>query len=334
MKLHRIAAVIDEFGDLLHGLIDRAFDQALRPLVQVLRDQAFQRVSHDVDQPHRWKCGLESVHDAPVFRLRGQLLPVIDLGHQLDADAADSSAVEPATGASRLVVLRTNDRRFGLTVDSIHNSLEIVVKPLSGLLGDVELFSGATILGDGSVALILDVMSLAAAAGLGVESSRASVVETETESDSATGTTLLLCDSLAGERLAVRVDSISRLELLRRSEIERSGDLDVVQYRGRILPLVYLADEGVASAKRAAPDLDEKLCVIVCEEGDGQAGLVVREIHDIVAVSAALLEGTSSATRNDSHIVDGRVTRVIDPHELLAASLHRSGAAPPVGAGG
>ena len=99
--------------------------------------------------------GIESLHGAPVYRLRGNLLPVIYLAEQLGLASPRAAGAE-----ANIVVLQADDRQFGLVVDAIHDTEEIVVKPLQKQLKGVAAFAGATIMGDGRVALILDVHSL------------------------------------------------------------------------------------------------------------------------------------------------------------------------------
>src|SRR5262249_54182776 len=102
--------------------------------------------------------GIEQIHGAPVYRLRGNLLPVVYLDRELRVEAAGRAADH---GAINIVVLQADDRQFGLVVDAIHDTEEIVVKPLQKQLKGISAFAGATIMGDGKVALILDVLGLA-----------------------------------------------------------------------------------------------------------------------------------------------------------------------------
>src|SRR5262249_20832423 len=107
---------------------------------------------------------LEQIHGAKVYRLRGQLLPVVYLNHELEvacAGSGDSSDESSAADVANIVVLRADDRQFGLVVDRVNDSEEIVVKPLSKQLKGISAYAGSTIMGDGRVALILDVLGLA-----------------------------------------------------------------------------------------------------------------------------------------------------------------------------
>src|SRR5262249_895542 len=115
---------------------------------------------------------VESVHGAPVYRLRGQLLPLVQLSSVLGLEPADWVAAARGQEAVNIVVLQADERRFGLVVGQINDTEEIVVKPLGKLLKGLGVYAGATIMGDGRVALILDVPGLAQYANLAAAGSR------------------------------------------------------------------------------------------------------------------------------------------------------------------
>ena len=181
---------------------------------------------------------IEDVHGAPVYRLRDSLLPLVSLATEL---GVQSLATEAA--AHPIVVLQADDRRFGLIVDGVHDSAEIVVKPLGSYLKGVDTFAGATILGDGRVGLILDVLGLAR---------RAHVLTSEQEGEfratrdevadiEADRVALLVFADHEGGRMAIPLELITRLEEFPRPELERSGPLPVVQYGEEILHLVDIS---------------------------------------------------------------------------------------------
>jgi two-component system chemotaxis sensor kinase CheA len=244
------------------------------------------------------RAGIEQVHGAPVYRLRGNLLPLVYLDRELHIDS-----LRRGGGEINIVVLQADDRSFGLVVDEIRDTEEIVVKPLQKQLKGVTAFSGATIMGDGKVALILDVLGLAQRAGV-VSGARErtrgekSVAATEPIGDRQT---VLLCASRTGGRMAIPLALVSRLEEFPRSAVERVGQQEVIQYRGAILPLVHVSralrragsdghngrDNGKRERpRRAAQTSDgrdgEPLQVVVHAGADRQVGLVVGRILDIV----------------------------------------------------
>jgi len=142
-----------------------------------------------------------------------------------------------------IVVLQADDRQFGLIVDEINDTEEIVVKPLGKQLKSNTTFAGATIMGDGRVALILDVLGLAQRANVVSEIRDRSVGEkmSEMASGREEGESLLLLRGPADGRMAVPLSLVARLEEFNRSSLETAEGRDVVQYRGQILPLIHLS---------------------------------------------------------------------------------------------
>jgi len=174
--------------------------------------------------------GVERIHGIPVYRLRGNLLPLVYLNRILKVE---SPAGTVDTDVVNIVVLQADDRQFGLVVDAIHDTEEIVVKPLQKQIKSIPSFAGATIMGDGKVALILDVLGLAQM-GKVVSASRERGIADKSTATAAVGPdkqTLLLFSGKTGSRMAVPLSMVARLEEFPRSAIERVGNQDVVQYR-------------------------------------------------------------------------------------------------------
>ncbi|MCL2850147.1 MAG: chemotaxis protein CheA, partial [Micrococcales bacterium] len=192
-------------------------------------------------------AGIEHVHCAPVYRLRGELLPLVSLAEVLGVHA------EPPTV---IVVLQAEGRRFGLLLDRVVNTEEIVVKPISARLKSIGLYAGATVLGDGRVALILDVQAIARTSLLtDVASAEDATATVESASQS---TEQVLVVGVGGHRVAMPLASVARLEHVATSMVEGVGARQVVQYRGTILPLVHL---GTVLGAGANPAGDELLIV-------------------------------------------------------------------------
>ena len=140
-----------------------------------------------------------------------------------------------------MVVLQAEDRQFGLVVDGINDTQEIVVKPLGKQLKGLTLYAGATIMGDGRVALILDVLGIGQRSGVlaeFVEQARGSGQQKGAGGDEQQRLLLFRAGSFA--RLAVPLSLVARLEEFPQSSIEHASGGQVVQYRNRILPLVSL----------------------------------------------------------------------------------------------
>lgn len=270
---------------------------------------------------------IEWIHGAPVFRLRGRLLPLVDLSSELGLEALPLSERRQVN----LVVLQSDNHQFGLIVDSITDTQEIVVKPLSAQLHDVGTFAGATIMGDGRVALILDILGLAQRSAVvshdksRVHNSPVAEVEEISQVDE---DAMLVVGVGGGQRAAVALSTVSRLEQIPNSAVEYSSRGVVVQYRGELLPLVSLAavanvgvPASVAWAERG------NLNVVVWGADDNQIGLVVDNIIDIVNDSAGtaprLVEENGSASFVTT--LGGEVTDVIDIDMLLGAPLSSIG---------
>ena len=257
---------------------------------------------------------IELVHGAPVYRLRGRLLPIVDLSTELGHE-------RDRTGqAINIVVLHADGQRFGLIVDAIHDTEEIVVKPLGSHLKDATLFSGATIMGDGRVALILDVLGIAQRARVVSESAERSV---QSESDDHAGTrtqrrTLLLVGVGDDRRAAIALSDVERLEEFATDKIESAGGREVVQYRDDILPLRRLGDLIGAGGFLDPP---ETLDVVVHRVEDRSVGLVVGQIIDIVDQEVVLDDGSRGHGVLGSAVIQDRVTDVLDVEALLGGDL-------------
>ena len=259
---------------------------------------------------------IENVHGARVHRLRGSLLPLVYLREILGFTPApaDEEAVN-------IVVLQADDRPFGLVVDSINDTEEIVVKPLGKQIKNIPLYAGATILGDGRVALILDVLGAAQTAGVVVENRERPSAERVAEV--ATGPvcqTLLLLGAGKDRRFAIPLSQVARLEEVPVAAVEHTGNGEVVQYRGRIIPLVRLTS--LIGLPESAEQSGDRLQVVVCSDGTETIGVVVEHILDIVETP---IEAPAHSRRKPgvsaSLVVQGRVTEVLDPAALLAAAL-------------
>src|SRR5277367_3608217 len=186
--------------------------------------------------------GIEMVHGVPVYRLRGRLLPLLYLDRELQIQKPAVSSALEGEQVSNVVVLQADGRQFGLIVDEIRDAEEIVVKPLDRRLKALKAFAGATIMGDGLVALILDVLGLAQRTGIVSEAGEraAPAGSAEVHEASAEKQAFLVFAGPDDARMAIPLDALARLEEFPAARVEKSGAESVVQYRGRILPLVYL----------------------------------------------------------------------------------------------
>jgi two-component system chemotaxis sensor kinase CheA len=271
---------------------------------------------------------IEMVHGAPVYRLRGSLLPLVYLKREL-GQAKDASAQAGGGGERTLrnnlniVVLQADGQRFGLLVDEISDTEEIVVKPLSKHLKHVNIYAGAAIMGDGKVALILDVLGLAQHAHV-IEEGREHGVEAEAkqaQEGAGERQPLLLFQHGANGRMAIDLGAVVRLEEFPTDAIEIAGDQEAVQYRGQIMPLVRLAGTlGTRHAPAAAAGEGPLQVVVVQAAGGRNVGLVVDRILDIVDETYALDRQTARRGVLGSAVIQRRVTDIVDIGGVIASS--------------
>jgi two-component system chemotaxis sensor kinase CheA len=267
------------------------------------------RLEGDSSEKH-----IEQVHGTPVYRRRGSLLPIAYLNQVLKLKSVDQ--VE----AVSIVVLQAEDRQFGLVVDGINDTQEIVVKPLGKQLKGLTEYAGATIMGDGRVALILDVLGIGQRSGVLAESREQARVAVEKKAHGGIEQQrLLLFRAGSFERLAVPLSLVARLEEFPRSSIEFAGGCQVVQYRNRILPLVPLRDV----LESGAPDRDETadpVQVIVFNDGDRSVGVVVDQILDVVEETVMVRQKSTRKGLLGSAVVGKRVTDLLDLNEVIHAA--------------
>jgi two-component system chemotaxis sensor kinase CheA len=275
--------------------------------------------------------GIELVHGAPVHRLRGRLLPLVYLSRELKLANDPASPGEAAAGAAvNIVVLQADGRQFGLVVDQINDTEEIVVKPLRKQLKTVKTFAGSSIMGDGRVALILDVLGLAQRANVVTETRDRQLTEKAQQAGSTAENkrTFLLFAGLGDSRMAIPLSSLARLEEFPVTQVEMSGSQWVTQYRGQILPLIRLnvvmeERRNRLRALQVPPAADSgPIQVLVLQQEGRLFGLVVDQILDIVEDRADV---QSAATRPNvlySVVIGERITELLDiPAILRGADL-------------
>jgi len=264
--------------------------------------------------------GIESLYGAPVYRLRGQLLPLVYLNSELKlGPGAGQPAAAPQNDAIvNIVVLHADGRSFGLVVDEINDTEEIVVKPLGKQLKSLSCFAGATIMGDGRVALILDVLGLAQNARVVSEVRDQALHEKAAATEAADEKrTLLLFSAGQAARLAIPLSLVARLEEFPRSRVERSGTQEVVQYRGQILPLIELAKYLPNAGATAASD---PMQVVVYAEQGRSVGLVVGRINDIVQQTLTVNRAASRDGILGSTVIQDHVTDLLDVAGIIRAA--------------
>jgi two-component system, chemotaxis family, sensor kinase CheA len=257
---------------------------------------------------------IESIQGTEVYRRRGKLLPLTYLSRVLGLSPADQD-----NDVLNIVILQAEDTAFGLVVDGVSDTQEIVVKALGKQLKALSCYVGATIMGDGKIALILDVPGLGRLANIlsqSLERGRSESKAGEAAKDQRQ--TLLLFSAGRFPRLVVPLSMVARLEEFASTKVQYAAGLPVLHYRDAILPLVSvgaLLGSGDAGMER------ESLQVIVFSEGNRHVGLVVDEIQDIVEEAVTVKRASSTFGLLGSGVVGGKITDFIDLGALLQASI-------------
>jgi len=261
---------------------------------------------------------IESIDGVSVFRFRGMVLPLIYLTKELNLVGRPEIESEVV----KLVVVRTEGRQVALRVDTIRNTEEIVIKPLDKRFKSIGLFSGAAVLGDGRVALILDIAALARRAGMIALQAAGDRAESGSRKEKLT---LLLLAGPDGERMALPLDCVQRLEEFDSAAKEPLAGQFVMQYRGEILPVVALMD--LLDERRSKPRTEEGLhgardeervsAVVVRNEKKKDVIVEVHRILGIAKVEVDRLHEPSRAGVRGTLVVQDRVTELLEIDALL-----------------
>jgi two-component system chemotaxis sensor kinase CheA len=251
------------------------------------------RVKADAD--HR----IEQINGAPVLRLRSRLLPIVTLSTLMGSQA-------PEAIDGFIVVTQIGDRQFGILVDSVFHTEEIVVKPMSSKLRHIPLFSGNTILGDGAVVLIVDPNGIAKLVGAATSSDSLRIEQPPAPLAAESQTTTMLVFRAGADSLkAVPLSLVTRLEEVDAREFQTSGERILLHYRDRLTPIVPVADTVIRS-EGVQP-------LVIVSDGDLTIGLAVDAIVDIVEEELEVeIQATADQGVIGSALVRGRATDVID----------------------
>ena len=251
---------------------------------------------------------IEWIRGVAFFRLRGELLSLVDLDRLLGVGPGDQ-----AGSIVNIVVLQADNRRFGLIVAEISDTEEIVVKPLARQLKQLPLFSGTTIMGDGRVALILDILGIARTSGMGVQKVDAEQARLDPVAEAERS--FLLIGLGDGSRMALPLAAVARLEEIEAGAVETAAGREVVQYRGRILPLVRLSERFAGVRTSTSP-----LQVVIASDGGRDVGCIVEEILDIVRSSPEVQDLGKGPGILGTAVLQRRVTALLDVPSLIHES--------------
>ncbi|OYV41816.1 MAG: hybrid sensor histidine kinase/response regulator [Rhodospirillales bacterium 20-64-7] len=252
---------------------------------------------------------IERINDTPVLRLRNRLLPLVSLTELLALGPKDDAGT-----AAHVVVAQVGQHMLGIIVDRVFDTEEIVVKPVAPILRHVTMFSGNTILGDGSVIMILDPNGIARGSGIGAGSEARQVRTSAAEAvSSADRTAMLLFRAGSARRMGVPLSLVARLEDIPREKIEMSCGAPVTQYRGRLMPLISM-DGGLDQDSPNQP-------LLVFADGERSMGLMVDEIIDVIEERLNIELAGARPGLLGTAVIGGQATDVLDTgYWLMQAS--------------
>lgn len=264
--------------------------------------------------PNEPNNGIEDFYGTPTFRLRDKLIPLLFLNEQLHLTSAPLKPKQKLF----IAVLNFNGTLFGLVVEEVLNIQDIVIKPLGDLLRDMSNFAGATIMGNGEVALILDVDGIARQSGL-IERLQTNPIRQEERyvAPVVEMISVLLFEIPGLHKIALPLDAIDHIIKLDSAEIQQNGNREVVYFNEQLMDLVRL-DKYVSGGVREAQAHHARAPVLTCQYRDRLYGLLVKQVTDIIEVPAKLHElSTPQRGLNGCIIYNDQVINVLDLEEVL-----------------
>ncbi len=262
---------------------------------------------------------VERVQGRAIYRLRGNILPLVTLKEVLLLDE------QPRDEAMNIVVLNSDGHIFGLVVDEILDTADIVVKPLARFLKPISIYSGATVLGDGSVAFILDVMGICHKYLCDLarsESNSLYAKEAQSAEVALQPREYVLVGMGSGAKHAIPLTTVSRMEEFKTTQIERSGDERLIRYRGGVLKIISL-NEVLGQARAADREITQ---IIVVRTDSYTYGLEVDQIIDVLSTIDPLDQ--SLETRDvviGNLVTSSEIIVVVDVERIYEAQIGRQG---------
>jgi two-component system chemotaxis sensor kinase CheA len=262
-----------------------------------------EHTTSNAPQPAARQIVIETIDNTPVLRLRDRLLPLVTLSDLLQLEA---SATQKLAGGAYVVVVSVGSGSFGIVVDRVFDTEEIVVKPVAPVLRDITMFSGNTVLGDGAVIMILDPNGIARAVNIVSSGASRNLAPTGSKGfKSEDETAILVFRAGSASPKAVPLGLVARLEQIPAPRIEQTGARLVTQYCGKLMPLVPFYDNFMLSERPEHP-------VLVFTEGERSVGLIVDEIVDVVHDRLLVEMGAGEPGFLGTAVVDGAATEVVD----------------------
>lgn len=275
----------------------------------------FEMIRHDNSRGNQ---GLEDIDGVPVIRLRSKLIPLIYLNRELKLPEIDIFAAE----SLNIVVVQVEGMHVGLIVDKVLFMQEVVVKSVGELLRSLAIYSGATILGDGRVAMIFEVNGLAMRSGLISKLNEKGFRPELPEGvvDQSNAETMLMFDLVQLKKIAIPLYYVDRLEMFPTHRIEHRGSHDVILYREKIMKLIWLSDI-VEGAEIRNSDYGNFVTVMVHYNDGVPVGFVVKQIRDIIQINPEItLISPRQPGIMGSSIVGDSVVSILDVQMVLEAN--------------
>jgi two-component system chemotaxis sensor kinase CheA len=264
--------------------------------------------------PNAPNNGIEDFYGTPTYRLRDRLIPLLFLNEQLNLP-------QPAPNPKQklfVAVLNFNGTIFGLVVEAVLNIQDVVIKPLGELLRDLSKFAGATIMGNGDVALILDVDGIARQSGLVERLDLNPIRQDEKYIPVVEEMVSILLFEIPGlHRIALPLDAIDHIVKLDAAQIQKNGNREVVYFDDQLMNLVRL-NNYVSGGAKGGDQGTARVPVLICRYRNGLYGLIVKQVTDIIEAPAKLHElATPQKGLSGSIVYKDQVINVLDLEEVL-----------------
>ncbi len=259
---------------------------------------------------------IESVGEAKVMRLRNALLPLIDMRDVLGVEPNNEEKI------LNVAVVMAGNIQYGLIVDNLLDSSEIVVKPLGKHLAKCQNYAGATILGDGYVALILDIIGISNSSHLANvdelsnnnDLTKTEELEEQKSINDRDKQSLLIVKNGPEEQFGIPLGLVARIEKIKVSEVEHTGGRNAIKYKGDTLPLFEIEELAHVSKRKES----EKIIVVVFKTAGREVGLILSEILDVVETSSHIDDNTYKQSGiMGSVIIENHITLIIDLYNLV-----------------
>ena len=264
--------------------------------------------------PNAPNNGIEDFYGTPTYRLRDSLIPLLFLNEQLNLPQPPPNPKQKLF----IAVLNFNGTIFGLVVEAVLNIQDVVIKPLGELLRDLSKFAGATIMGNGDVALILDVDGIARQSGL-VERLDLNPIKREEKYIPVVEemVSILLFEIPGLHKIALPLDAIDHIVKLDTSQIQKNGNREVIYFNDQLMNLVRL-NHYVSGGTKGHDQSVSRIPVLICHYRNKLYGLIVKQVTDIIEVPAKLHElATPQKGLSGSIVYKDQVINTLDLEEVL-----------------